>query len=431
MSEPHEMQPSMLAEWLARMSGSKVGSAVPAGAAQETNVLDTVSGFGRRAAGKYCHERSRWPAGLCQPSYLSLHGHNPRSVIGKTDFDLFPESVAHKYREDDLRVMREGIVLRGVEQHVLDNGEQRFIERIKQPIRDSSGQVIGLQVVFWDDTDRVQTEAALEQERALLDTLLSNIPDAIYFKDRDSKFLRMSRAHAKRFGLASPTDGIGKSDADFFSAVHAEQAFEDEREIMRTGVPIVGKLERETWPDRDDTWVSTTKMPLRDPAGEVYGTFGISRDVTELKRAEDLLERQAAQAQLLHKTTAMAAQSACFEEALQSCIDEVCAMTTWPVGHVYLPADDGRRLEPTGIWHLQDASKYQAFREVTERTTFEWGIGLPGRIWATGQPAWIVNVQQRRELSPRQPVRSHRSEGCFWLPDQYSRSIGCRAGVLC
>src|SRR5262249_25135867 len=125
-----------------------------------------------------------------------------------------------------------------------------------------------------------------------------NIPDAIYFKDRESRFLRISRAMADRFELSGPEAAIGKTDADMFSAEHAQQALEDEQRILRTGVPLVGQIEKETWAEREDTWVSTTKMPLRDRDGEILGTFGISRDVTEQKRAEDELQvaKQAAEA---------------------------------------------------------------------------------------------------------------------------------------
>ena len=79
---------------------------------------------------------------------------------------------------------------------------------------------------------------------------------------------------------------VGKSDFDLFSDEHALQAFEDEKRIMQTGEPVIDLEERETWPDRPDTWVSTTKMPLRDAQGRIIGTFGVSRDITARKRAE-------------------------------------------------------------------------------------------------------------------------------------------------
>jgi PAS domain S-box-containing protein len=173
-----------------------------------------------------------------------------------------------------------------------------MIDRIKAPIHDGRGAIVGVQVIFWDVTEQVATQESLNLEQRLLSALMENIPDSIYFKDRESRFLRISRTTAGKFALDGPEEAIGKTDADIFSAEHAQQALEDEQRIMRTGEPLVAKIEKETWPDREDTWVSSTKMPLHDKNGEIIGTFGISRDVTEQKRAEVELQvaKEAAEA---------------------------------------------------------------------------------------------------------------------------------------
>jgi two-component system, sensor histidine kinase and response regulator len=134
-----------------------------------------------------------------------------------------------------------------------------------------------------------QAEQELAEERHLFRTLMENIPDKIYFKDLQSRFIRINAA--QHFHLGDPALAIGKSDFDFFTEEHAREAFADEQEVIRTGLPLIGKEEKETWPDGHETWVSTTKMPLRDAAGRIVGTFGISRDITERKRAEDQVRR--------------------------------------------------------------------------------------------------------------------------------------------
>lgn len=126
----------------------------------------------------------------------------------------------------------------------------------------------------------------IRRDQHLLEILMNNIPDAIYFKDTESRFLRINLAHARRFGLAEPALAIGKTDADFFTEAHAQQALADERQVMKTGLPLVGIEEMETWPDGTISWVSTTKMPLRDPTGKIIGSFGMSRDITARKEAE-------------------------------------------------------------------------------------------------------------------------------------------------
>jgi PAS domain S-box-containing protein len=138
--------------------------------------------------------------------------------------------------------------------------------------------------------ERKRTQQELEHERFLLRTLMDNLPDRIYFKDAQSRFLRNSRAHLQRFGLERASEAIGKTDFDFFTDEHARQAFEDEQRLMRNGQPMT-KEERETWPDGSVTWALSTKLPLRDEAGKVVGTFGISRDITDRKRAEEAMRQ--------------------------------------------------------------------------------------------------------------------------------------------
>jgi PAS domain S-box-containing protein len=133
--------------------------------------------------------------------------------------------------------------------------------------------------------ERRQAEEELAQEQFLLQTLMNHTPDNIYFKDRDSRFIRISKALAGMFGLSDPAQAVGKTDSDFFTQEHARQAYEDEQTVLRTGQSLT-KEERETWAARPDTWVSTTKVPLYDATGNAVGTFGISRDITARKVAE-------------------------------------------------------------------------------------------------------------------------------------------------
>ncbi|MBN2505325.1 MAG: PAS domain-containing protein [Verrucomicrobia bacterium] len=139
---------------------------------------------------------------------------------------------------------------------------------------------------------RLEAEMRLDQERHLMEALMETTPDHIYFKDRESRFLRISRAQAERFKLPSPSAAVGKTDFDFFTAEHAQAAYKDEQQIMATGHPMVAREEKETWPDGSVSWVSTTKQCLRNPHGEPVGTFGISRDITAHKLAEEALARK-------------------------------------------------------------------------------------------------------------------------------------------
>ena len=131
-----------------------------------------------------------------------------------------------------------------------------------------------------------QLAAKHVQDGDLLHTLMENTPDRIYFKDTDSRFIRINRSLADQFGLKNPADAVHKTDFDFFTREHAQLAYQDEQNVIESGKPIEGKQEKETWPDEQDTWVSTTKVPIYDREGRIKGTCGISRDITEYYRAQ-------------------------------------------------------------------------------------------------------------------------------------------------
>lgn len=130
-----------------------------------------------------------------------------------------------------------------------------------------------------------KAEEALIKEQYLMEALMNNLPLHIYFKDKDSRFIRINKAHAHSFGVRSPEEAVGKSDFDFFTDEHATSALEDEQFILKSGKPLI-KEEKETRKDRPDTWVSTIKLPLFNHKGKTIGTFGISRDITTQKYAE-------------------------------------------------------------------------------------------------------------------------------------------------
>jgi PAS domain S-box-containing protein len=136
-----------------------------------------------------------------------------------------------------------------------------------------------------DITKQKQFEEKYLTKRNYLDLLLNNIPDSIYFKDKKSRFLKISDFMAKRLNI-QVEDMIGKTDFDYFGSKHAEEAFNDEQNIIKTGIPIINKEEKEDWQDGKLTWVISTKMPFYDENKNIMGTFGISRNITEKKESE-------------------------------------------------------------------------------------------------------------------------------------------------
>lgn len=124
------------------------------------------------------------------------------------------------------------------------------------------------------------------------DTLMESVPSNVYFKDKESRFLKVNKSMAAWIGVGHPSDLVGKTDDDLFGPEHAEAARADEEKVMTTGKPLTGYVEKETFESGEETWVLTNKMPFRDRVGYVMGTFGISNDVTELVQTQQTLERE-------------------------------------------------------------------------------------------------------------------------------------------
>lgn len=166
-------------------------------------------------------------------------------------------------------------------------GEYRWFRSQGQAIWNDAGVAVRMAGSVTDINGRKKAEFELQHERFLLDTLLRNLPDAIYFKDRAGRFLRCSSSLAKGLGQSNSADLIGRMDADFFPPEFAEQARIDEDELLRGARTIVTKEEQPQWADGTRSHVLTTKIPLRDSSGQIIGTFGISRDISVLKQAEE------------------------------------------------------------------------------------------------------------------------------------------------
>lgn len=138
-------------------------------------------------------------------------------------------------------------------------------------------------------SDERRNLITLKRDQRYLRSLLENLPDNIYFKDLQSRFVRVSYAMSAKFGASEPEALVGKSDFDFFTPEHAQPAFDAEQQIIRTERPIVNLEEKETWPDGRVTWASTTKLPFYNEYGQIVGTFGVTRDITARKHTEAAL----------------------------------------------------------------------------------------------------------------------------------------------
>jgi PAS domain S-box-containing protein len=183
------------------------------------------------------------------------------------------------------------------------------LDRYTCPVVGKDGKCYGRIWAFRDISERKQFEQQLAIERDMLQGLMDNLPDFIYFKDTRSRFLRINRAHARFLGLANPGEVVGKTNVDFFPSHFSRQNMVDEARMMITGEPVLDKQEN-LKTEAGELWVSTTKVPMRDKDGHITGLVGVSRNITERKQAEKeqhLMEIQLRQAQKLESIGQLAA----------------------------------------------------------------------------------------------------------------------------
>jgi PAS domain S-box-containing protein len=249
----------------------------------------------------------------------------------------------------------------------------------------------------------------LSRERYLLLCLMNNLPHSIYFKDAQSRFLRINKALADYFGLRDPAEAVGRTDRDFFTREHAAQALADEQEILRTGQPMINKEEKETWPDGRVTWVSSTKLPLCDETGRPVGTFGISLDITEKKQADETLRtaKEAAESASRAKSTFLANMS----HEIRTPLNGIIGMTELVLkSHLtdqqreFLTAarDSGESLLSV-INEILDFSKIEAGKLRLERTVFDLWESLGDTIKSFGLKAHQQGLELACHLHPDVP----------------------------
>lgn len=242
--------------------------------------------------------------------FCTRHGVTPEQVVGRTLADFWPPAQAERHRQTDAEVLATGSGYDGVEAFPTDQGAVTFNRIIKVPVYADDGTTIaGVQAMLLDVTEQKRAEEKLAEASGLLEMMLNNTPDTIYFKDLQSRFVRVSRSKVEAMlqrrpnlreiraakGLPSDVPEAellnGLSDFDMMTREDAQQAFDDEQRIIARGESVIGKLEKQKYLDGTERWHLTSKMPMRDGQNRIIGSFGISKDITNLKEAEERLEQ--------------------------------------------------------------------------------------------------------------------------------------------
>lgn len=224
----------------------------------------------------------------CNPAACRLYGYLPHELVGRT-VDVIEADLTGAAAAELMRTLRQKLRIERRATHLHKDGTPIHV-RITLSLVEVSGREL-LLGMSQDITARLESEKALALEQRMWRALLDHTDDSIYFKDTESRFIRASRSLARKFGLQQADDLVGKTDADFFAETHAEAARADEQRIMRTGEPVLNKIEQETLPDGSVTQGLTSKVPLRAEDGTILGTCGITKDLTEFIAAEEKVRK--------------------------------------------------------------------------------------------------------------------------------------------
>jgi PAS domain S-box-containing protein len=223
-------------------------------------------------------------------AFTHLTGYAAEEAIGRPLHDQGATGQAAAFDRTLQEIALSGCPWHGEITASRKDGTQYTEEQTVTPVRDDTGAISYLIAIKQDVTARHQAEAALAAERNLLRTLIDNLPDYIFIKDPQSRFVMVNCAQANLLGVRSPDEAVGRTDHDYFPDALAAQYRADEERVIRTGVPLLNHEERGPSQTSDEPeWHLTTKVPLRDGRGDVIGTVGISRNITQLKRTEDAL----------------------------------------------------------------------------------------------------------------------------------------------
>ena len=209
---------------------------------------------------------------------------SPNDFIGKTDADFYDKNYAKKFLIDERKILRTGKPFIGIEEPVTDSkGTIKWLSTYKIPFYNEKGKAAGIVGIGRNITEIKKAELKYLEERFLLRNLIDLMPDYIYIKDRESRFLLANKAEAFLLGAKSTEELIGKSDGDYFPKRLSKKYRADEIKILNSGKSLIGIEEPTVDSAGNAKWTTTTKVPIRNNQGKIIGIAGIGRDITDKK----------------------------------------------------------------------------------------------------------------------------------------------------
>jgi PAS domain S-box-containing protein len=347
--------------------------------------------------------------GISNRAHLELLGvANDTDIIGKTVFDVHPQHLAQAYHDDDLRVLRQGETINNREEIARDtSGRDLWHLVIKTPLRDAGGKITGLVGISRNIQDRKRTEEILRYNEAQFRAAFENTNVAMVLTDMNNRFTRVNAAFAEMFGY-SQTELLCLSMADI---THPDDLAESirRRADLLSGQSHSFEMEiRYLHKDGQLIWGVTNVAIVRDSGGRPMLYVGQVQDITERKRAQQRL-------QVAHGVVAILATASNLGEVAPRILSVVCETLGWDVGDFWRLDRRGNVLVCVDVWPPV-SPKAGEFIDQSRATQFKRGEGLPGRVWASGEANWIVDVTKDKNFPRAAAAAKQGLRGGFGFP---------------
>ncbi len=354
---------------------------------------------------------------LCVNSkFAALIGKSVADLVGKTDFDLYPPEVAKRYRKEDRIVMRHGDLFEDVERSD-SNGKVRYMRVRKSPIRDAQGAIIGTQAIFWDATEQQKAANETSREREMLRTLMNSLPDYIYVKDNQGRYLMVNDAVRKALQVETEEEVVGKVNLDFVSGEQARQEMRDDNIVLSLDEPLIDRELKTKDMEGNDVWLLTSKVPLHNEHGQVIGLVGIDRNITRLKKTEDHLRAAKEAADLANK--AKGDFLANMSHEIRTPLNAIIGMTDLLLNtrlsdtqqdYLQMVHQSGEALLAL-INDILDFSKIEAGKLELDQRDFETAEGLGDTMKSLALRAAEKGLELAFRIAPDVPSRLHADLG--------------------
>lgn len=344
---------------------------------------------------------------------LNMLGYQKEEMVGKPVSNFCKSMPKLQAIENVLRAENEwqGYIT------ALDANEEEIYLKVKiTSLNINDNENVKWQGRFQDISKRVMAEKKITESKNRFESLMRAAPDGILIVDEDGLIENANDEIYEMLGYR-PSELLGKP-IELLVPEHNEKkhiayrekfAKNPHKRSMGSGLDLFAQHK------------NGSKVPVDIKLGPCekgnQRTIAIVRDISKYRNTQQKLEAEKEFTELLHRLTIIANENMPLKQKMKQSIQEICQFMSWPVGHVYLPANDGsNEFYPSDIWYVEDQEKFESFKKMTMCTRFKPGVGMIGEVMETGETQWYDNVHENPGFVRRMPEVDLKIRTCFGLP---------------